>query len=146
MNEIASRQSSVLLRLMQRGEEQHSQCGWHLRFCADLSRTAPLGSRSRANLFRRYLSSPVESLYHSREKVLQGCNRRILETQRVCFLYLIGDLIFDRIRLNTVFMETAVHSPETIIFQEKVFCFNRAPGSRVVFSELICRLIFPGLN
>ncbi len=46
MNEIASKQSSVLLRLMQRGEEQHIQCGWHLKFCADLTRTAPLGSQS----------------------------------------------------------------------------------------------------
>ena len=50
--------------LMQRGGEQHIQCGWHLKFCADFTRTAPLGSQSGANLFRRYLSSPLKSLYH----------------------------------------------------------------------------------
>ncbi len=59
MNEVIfadNRLSS--LALMQREEEQHIQCGWHLRFCADFTRTAPLGSQSGVNLFRRTLSSP----------------------------------------------------------------------------------------
>jgi len=70
----------------------------------------------------------------------------ILETIIPNFLYRFGDLFFDWGWLYAVFMETTIHSPETIIFQEKVICFTRSPGSRIVYSELICRLIFPGLN
>jgi len=131
---------------MQRGEEQHIQCGWHLKFCADLTRAAPLGSQSGANLFRRYLSSPLKSLYHSGVEDLGRRNRRILETIIPKFLYRLGDLFLDWSWLYAIFMETTIHSPETIILQEEVFCFNRSPGSRIVYSEFSCRLIFPGLN
>ncbi len=48
----------------QREEEQHIQCGWHLKVCADFSSSAPLGSQSGTSLFRRSLSSPVKVLYH----------------------------------------------------------------------------------
>ena len=79
MNEIASRQSSVLLLLMQREEEQHIQCGWHLKFCADLTRTAPLGSQSGVYLFRRYLSSPWDHYNTGLSWLFSRRNRRLLE-------------------------------------------------------------------
>jgi len=48
----------------QQGAEQRSQCGWHLRVCADFSRSAPLGSQSGTSLNRRSRSSPERALYH----------------------------------------------------------------------------------
>jgi hypothetical protein len=49
---------AVISSLMQRGAWQHRKCCWHLRFCADFTRSAPLGSHSGASLSRRSLSSP----------------------------------------------------------------------------------------
>jgi hypothetical protein len=46
--------------LMQRGAWQRRKCGWHLRFCAEFTRSAPLGSHSGTSLSRRSLSSPGE--------------------------------------------------------------------------------------
>ena len=46
--------------LMQREAWQHRKCCWHLIFCAEFTRSAPLGSHSGTSLFRRSLSSPGE--------------------------------------------------------------------------------------
>ena len=46
--------------LMQRGAWQRRKCGWHLKFCAEFTRSAPLGSHSGTSLSRRSLSSPGE--------------------------------------------------------------------------------------
>ena len=44
--------------LMQRGAWQRTKCGWHLKSCAEFTRSAPLGSHSGTSLSRRSLSSP----------------------------------------------------------------------------------------
>ena len=51
--------------LMQRGALQRScLCGWHLIFCAGLTRSAPLGSQFGVSLSRRDLSSPCGYIIH----------------------------------------------------------------------------------
>ena len=45
--------------LMQRGALQRRKCDWHLCFALIYTRSAPLGSQSGVNRFRRNRSSPV---------------------------------------------------------------------------------------
>ena len=48
-----------LTAIRQLKEVQRRKCDWHLIFCADFTRSAPLGSQSGTSLSRRSLSSPV---------------------------------------------------------------------------------------
>ena len=48
--------------LMQRGAWQRRKCDWHLRFCAEFTSSAPLGSHSGTSLLRRSLSSPGDGM------------------------------------------------------------------------------------
>ena len=47
---------------MQRVEERKRLCDWHLKVCADFSRSAPLDSQSGVTCFRRSPSSPSSVL------------------------------------------------------------------------------------
>ena len=49
-----------------RGGELRSQCFWHLIFCAELTRSAPLGSQCMASLNRRSQSSPSAKIIAGR--------------------------------------------------------------------------------
>lgn len=55
---------ALSLKLMQRGALRHRKCYWHLIFCAEFTRSAPLGSQSGASLSRRSLSSPNTPLLY----------------------------------------------------------------------------------
>jgi hypothetical protein len=55
---LARRPAVYSLLLTQRGAWRRRKCGWHLIFCAEFTRSAPLGSHSGTSLFRRSLSSP----------------------------------------------------------------------------------------
>ena len=48
-----------------RGAYQRKKCGWHLSFCAGLTRSAPLGSHFGTSLLRRSLASPYSILYRT---------------------------------------------------------------------------------
>ena len=56
--DLTWRSSSNFRCLMQREAERKVKCGWHLIFCAEFTRSAPLGSQSGTSLLRRSLSSP----------------------------------------------------------------------------------------
>ena len=60
--------------LMQRGAWQRRKCDWHLRVCAELTRSAPLGSHSGTSLSRRSLSSPKSGDFPQRAGTFPGGN------------------------------------------------------------------------
>ena len=56
--DLTRRSGRFYPKLMQRGGERCRKCVRHLIFCADLTRSAPLGLHSGDSLSRRSLSSP----------------------------------------------------------------------------------------